>query len=359
MEEDIKRLEYECQTYEDAYNKFQATETSMKEEEEEEEQVVSSKDNYLVWKETFDAAKKEHDRLMDLLYQEWIRAKQLTDMESSLLHQLTDLKLETSAFLDEQANLAQQANRLYIQLKTLQQVPYILPQLFKITLMDSNNNEPYNHNYRGAVYINGVRLTHKAMSSSGWGEVNSAWAQASMLLLFVSAMVDFNRSTTTEDDYNLRIVPLLSSCAKIIQLTSNGKKIIYHLGWEDENNHVQNTKNKDSRGHEKNSNTVNNTNSGDGSSSLWKKMRGVDTIVPSLRIFHVLLFQIVHHVESKLLGSSSNSSKVHMTMTTMGDLNIKQLHDRDDNSWLRVIYGMASNMEWLVEHAESLLPRTI
>lgn len=331
LEQDIKRLEYECQAYEDTLQDIQTTTAIQKESNIKSDESKIEESRGVSWKQTYEATLKENKRLTQLLFQEWIRATQLTDMESTLLHQFTQLKLDSTAFMEIQASLATQANQLHSQLKIFEQVPYLLPQLFSVHYDDQNK-----------VYLNGARLMHKPMSSNisaGWAEVNSAWAQAAMLLLSVSAMVEF---PTT----NLRIVPLLSSCAKIIQFTSTGKKNIYHLGWDESSTTTTNPGIESSN---KTNNSTFNSNS-----SMWQKMRGIETIVPSLRIFHTLLHQIVTHVESKVF--SSVKDKVPITNTTMGDNNIYETQDQDDAAWLSIIYGMAGNMRWLVQNAESLAP---
>mmetsp|Transcript_3134 Transcript_3134/g.3716 ORF Transcript_3134/g.3716 Transcript_3134/m.3716 type:complete len:376 (+) Transcript_3134:837-1964(+) len=95
--------------------------------------------------------------------------------------------------------------------------------LFTISLPISNSNIGDGSVCREYHMINGLRLALRPSKCIDWGEINAAWSQAAQLLMLVCASVSFSPS-------KLRIIPLTSGCAKVMQVTESHAKVVHNLG---------------------------------------------------------------------------------------------------------------------------------
>jgi len=190
---------------------------------------------------------------------------------------------------------------------------------------------------RGLRYplVNGLRLSHHPKGDLTWGEVDAAWAQAAQLLLFVGGTAGFASR-------DLRVVPL-TSCAKIIEVGRGGDRRIVHSLGKDA------LESKEDRGEK---------NVSDGAGHIR-------SMVLSLCAFNALLYQLVYHIETSVLGAkvgpAPSSSSIErppykMSRYQIGQYDLQRLREGDDPGWSAVVQCIASNLKWLAENAGSFDP---
>lgn len=268
---------------------------------------------HTILKNTFDAFEYEIQRLQEtqtihmnelrhlesVLQEQVSITKALSQEEEELLRDMHALEIDTMAFQDIHRTLTRQCHEAEKEQYLLQSV-----QIHSI-LFDIKVDE------RGLRYplINNLRLTHQPKGVS-WLEINAAWSQASQLVMFVG-------STTKFKSKDLRIVPLVS-CAKIIEISHGDKKIANHLGVDFESN--------------------------------ARKTHETENIVPSIKVFLALLYQMSAHM-LKEKGKEMEKIPYEMGQYVIGPHDVRRLNERDDTSWSGVIHCMAYNMKWMVRNA--------
>jgi len=241
---------------------------------------------------------EEVENLDQLLSEQMLISDTQALEEHELWLEFNALEVDANAFQHVHRQLSSQLYAADQEVLALSQTSLLLHSaLFDITVDERGLRYPL---------INNLRLSHRPKGDLGWGEINAAWSQVSQLIMFVGSTIQFTSP-------NLRIVPLTSSCAKIINVvdgrsTNNSgdqkkrMKIVYNLGY-------------------------------DGTSSSSSSKREGSDMVPSLRILYQLLEQIITHLKR--------------TPVSTQRYDLRQLHETNDVAWSSVINSMASNLKWL------------
>ena len=254
--------------------------------------------------ETHNVHMKELQHLDELLKEQICLSKTLSNQEDEILREFNSLELDTKVFKDIHRTLTHQCHSAEKERYLLDSVQ-IHSALFDIKLDE-----------RGLQYplINNLRLTHQPKGVS-WLEINAAWSQACQLVIFIG-------STTKFQSKDLRIVPLVT-CAKIIELSHGDRRIVHDLGVDFESN--------------------------------ARKTHETEDIIPSLRAFLSLLYQMSVHMlkEKPRLGKMPFEMIPH----GIGPHDVRQLDDKDDVAWNGVVHAMACNMKWMAQHACIFLPQ--
>ncbi len=246
---------------------------------------------------SLEAACQEHEKelanLNQLLKEQARISETLSLQEEELLLEYNILEKDARVFEDIHCQLAQQCYSVERERSDLSLVR-LHSVLFDIFVDEKGVRYPL---------INNLRLSHRPKNDLTWIEINSAWSQATQLLMFMSSSIKF-----TSRNF---IVPL--NCAKIIEVDSTGRKIYHHLGVDIE--------------------------------SIDRKTHNTDHIIASLRVFYRLLYQFFVHMKRSKLDISLLPFE--MSPHAVGTYNLELIEDGDDEAWIAVINCIASNMRWL------------
>lgn len=251
---------------------------------------------------TIKQACREHDselnNLNQLLMEQAHVSSSLSLQENELLLEFNSIEKEAKVFEDMHRQLTQQCHSAEIERSHLNHVR-LHTSLFDIVV-----------DTKGELYplINNLRLSHRPKGDLQWTEINTAWSQATQLLMFMSNTVKFVSR-------NYGIIPLMH-CAKIIEIDSNGKKVYHHLGVDFQ--------------------------------TMDKKTHNTDHITTSLQVFFTLLYQLSIHIKISS-DHEINWSIVpyDMTKDSIGPYNIRMIEENDETSWRGAINSIASNLRWL------------
>jgi len=288
---------------------------------------------------------EELHQLQMMLQEQHIISNNVTMQEEEVMMDFHQLELDARAFQEVHAQLTHQCHAAERERYYLSQVK-LHSTLHHIVLMDEHgfgdghghahgigyghgNGHGHSHVHGMMMYplINNLRLTYRPRSVVPWLEINAAWSQAAQLIMFIG-------STTKFKSRDLRIVPL-TSCAKIIDVGMRGdRRIVHHLGVDFD--------------------------------AMDRKTHRAEHIIPSIRMFHALLYQMVHHVmtmgwkedEASVSASTFTSASAplpySMEMHSIGHYDLHKMHDQDDTGWNVVINCIAANLKWLSESASKL-----
>jgi hypothetical protein len=234
---------------------------------------------------------------MDGLLEVQVRiAQTLTEQEDEVLTEFNSLGVDARVFQDIHRHLTYQchaAEREKFHLSRLQ----LHSALFRIDVDERGLRYPL---------INNLRLTHRPKGIS-WLEINAAWSQSAQLLMFVGSTIKFKSK-------DLRIVPLMS-CAKIIEVGSNGEtRLVHHLGVD-----FQTSSSED--------------------------------IIPSVKAFHNLLHQMSVHMLNSKEVDSLDPAPFEVRHSIIGSHDLRHIDARDDVGWSTVIHCIASYMKWMSRNA--------
>jgi len=237
---------------------------------------------------------KELTNLNQLINEQSRISETLSLQEESLLLEYNILEKDAKVFEDIHHQLAQQC------LSAERERSHLSHVRLHSTLFDIFVDE------KGVRYplINNLRLSHRPKNDLTWIEINSAWSQATQLLMFMSSTVKFTSR-------NFGIVPL--NCAKIIEVDSAGKKMYHHLGVDIE--------------------------------SIDRKTHNTDHIIASLRVFYRLLYQLFLHVKGSKVDIGL--APFEMSSHVVGNFNLELIEDNDDKVWIAVVNCIASNLRWM------------
>lgn len=226
----------------------------------------------------------------------------LAQEENDLMMEFNALEIDARVFQETHQQLTHQCHAAEREKYYLSKV-HLHSALFKI--------DAYGHGLDYPV-INNLRLSHRPKGSLIWPEVNAAWSYCAQLVIFVGSSVKFKSK-------DLRVVPL-TTCAKIIEVGTRGdKKIVHNLGVD--------------------------------FGAMDRKTHRTEHIIPSIKSFHALLYQMVAHIQS--LGKTKTLDKLpfHMEPLVIGTLSLFRIHEQDDVAWSDVVRCIASNLKWLSENA--------
>ncbi len=282
---------------------------------------------------------EELHQLQMMLQEQHIISNNVTMQEEEVMMDFHQLELDARAFQEVHAQLTHQCHAAERERYYLSQVK-LHSTLHHIVLMDEHGfgdghghgqgqghgiGYGYGHSHGHGVMmyplINNLRLTHRPRSVVPWLEINAAWSQAAQLIMFIG-------STTKFKSRDLRIVPL-TSCAKIIDVGMRGDRgIVHHLGVDFD--------------------------------AMDRKTHRAEHIIPSIRMFHALLYQMVHHVMTmgwegdEASVSASAPLPYSMELHSIGQYDLHKMDDKDDTGWNVAINCIAANLKWLSGSASKL-----
>ncbi len=261
---------------------------------------------------------EELQQLQVMLQEQHIISNDLTIQEEEAMIDFHQLELDARSFQEVHAQLTHQCHAAERERHYLSHVK-LHSALHHIALLEEQSfGYGHGHGHEMMMYplINNLRLTHRHKNIVPWLEINAAWSQAAQLIMFIG-------STTKFKSRDLRIVPL-TSCAKIIDVGMRGdKRIVHHLGVDFD--------------------------------AMDRKTHRAEHIIPSIKIFHALLYQMVHHVMT--MGSDMDEASASAPLPysiephSIGQYDLHNVHDQDDGAWNVVINCIAANLKWLSENA--------
>jgi len=252
------------------------------------------------------SACREHEvelwQLNSLLKEQAHLSHSLTQEENDLMMEFNAVEIDAKVFQETHQQLTHQCHAAERERYYLSKV-HLHSALFKIDI--------YGHGLDYPV-INNLRLSHRPKGTLTWPEVNAAWSYCAQLVIYVGSTIKFKSK-------DLRVVPL-TTCAKIIEVGIRGdRKIVHNLGVD--------------------------------FGAMDRKTHRTEHIIPSIKSFHALLYQMVAHIQA--LGRMKNLDKLpfHMEPFVIGTLSLVRIHEQDDLAWSDVVRCITSNLKWLSENA--------
>jgi len=255
----------------------------------------------------------ELERLAQLFVKQKQVSNKLSYQEELLLIKVNSLEVCSHSFGDINHQLNLQCNDSHQEVTALSRVQ-LHSIFFKIEVSNQGLRSPF---------INNLRLSHKSKDDLCWNEINSAWSNASQLLIFVGKTVKF----ISQD---LRIVPL-TTCAKIIKFDGKNK-IVYNLGIDFESRVDNKSKNIELR--------------------CQESRCGPHDIIQAIRMFNILLKQMFLHLKHIYSNDCDDIFKNIPSVTFPKVIqDLKEIQKDDDAYWESVILSIASNLKWLSRNA--------
>lgn len=270
----------------------------------------------------FHEQKSLSEHLTSLLIEQENRSQRISMEEDRLMHQMNDLELQTKNFQVESREIAMKCLNTQQEMEALKSTK-INSALFLITnysRADTDKNlKPYSELHASKYpLINGLRLSHNSNENLQWSEIQTAWAQVALLLFFTSEILNFSSK-------DFRIIPL-TDCAKIIQITSQKKKIEHTLGQE---TNIKGTRSRNQR---------------------YNQPCTLPNSLISLNHFiHQLVECALSNKGSSSVDCNSETLPFKMSPTNIGQINLRLLGENDDEAWLDVINSIAANLDWLLK----------